>query len=184
MRAKVSWVEGMRFIGASDSGHGLIMESKSGESPPVGSSPMEVVLMALGGCSSIDIVDILRKMRQDLSSLEVVIHAERAPEPPRVFTKADLEFVASGGGLTEDGLKRAVDLSMEKYCSVAAMLQKGGTKIGYRYRIKAEAPPGGADEPGPMSAPEALKSHAAHPQASADLPFPGAPGPGPRGKAK
>jgi putative redox protein len=136
MKAKVSWAEGMRFVGVGDTGHGILMESKSGEAPPAGSSPMEMVLIALGGCSSIDIVDILRKMRQDLASLEVVIHAERAPDPPRVFTRAELEFVASGEGLTEEALKRAVDLSMGKYCSVAATLSRGGTKIAHRYRVK------------------------------------------------
>lgn len=182
MRAKVSWVEGMRFVGGGDSGHGVLMESKSGEAPPIASSPMEIVLIALGGCASIDIVDILRKMRQDLSSLEVVIHAERAPEPPRVFVKADLEFVASGEGLTGASLQRAVDLSMDKYCSVAAMLKKSGTLIAYRYRLKLEEPPAGDAEPPKGALPGGREPLEAHPQAAADLPFPGPPGPRPHGQ--
>jgi putative redox protein len=138
VKAKVSWVGEMRFVGSADTGHGVIMDSKMSDSPQIGSSPMEMVLMALGGCSSIDIVDILRKMRLELSSLTVDISAERAAEPPRVFTKASLEFVASGPGLTDGALKRAVDLSMDKYCSVAAMLKKGGTDLTYHCKLKDE----------------------------------------------
>ncbi len=167
----------MRFVGAGDSGHGVLMESKSGEAPPIGASPMEMVLMALGGCSSVDVVDILRKMRQDLGSLDVVLQAERAPEPPRVFVKVDMEFVASGEGLTEQSLKRAVDLSMEKYCSVAAMLRKGGTQIHYRYRLKAKDSLEPSPEVGRPAEPPALHADAAPPRPERDLPFPGGPGP-------
>ena len=140
VKAKVSWVGEMRFVGSADTGHGVIMDSKMSDTPQIGASPMEMVLMALGGCSSIDIVDILRKMRKEPSSLSVEISAERAPEPPRVFTKANLEFVASGEGLTEEALKKSVDLSMDKYCSVAAMLKKGGTQITYSYKLQHAKP--------------------------------------------
>lgn len=143
MQAKVTWAGGMRFVGSGDTGHGILMESKLAETPQVASSPMEVVLMALGGCSSVDIVDIMRKMRQDLSHLEVVINAERVKDFPRVFTKADLEFVAWGEGLTDANLQRAVALSMEKYCSVAAILRKSGCEITYSYKLQEpkKAPP-------------------------------------------
>jgi putative redox protein len=183
MQAKVSWMDGFRFVGVADTGHGVLMDSKMAESPPVGASPMELVLMALGGCSSIDIVDILRKMRQDLSSLEVAIKAERASEPPRVFTNAQIQFVASGEGLTEASLKRAVDLSMEKYCSVAATLTRGGTKITYTCRVGGggEAAPS-EEPPGAAAAPEALRPHEGRPQPSPDLPVPGPPGPMRHGK--
>jgi putative redox protein len=135
MRAKVSWVSAGRFLATGDSGHAVLMESKTGDEPPVAPSPMEIVLMALGGCSSVDVVDILGKMRAQLGSLEVLLRAERAPEPPRVFTKAELEFVGQGAGLTEAALKRAVDLSMDKYCSVAAMLKRSGCAITYSSRV-------------------------------------------------
>ena len=140
MQAKVTWAGGMRFVGSGDTGHGILMESKLSDTPQVASSPMEVVLMALGGCSSVDIVDIMQKMRQDLTSLEVVIKAERVKDFPRVFTKADLEFVASGEGLTETNLQRAVALSMEKYCSVAAILRKSGCEITYSHKLAAPKP--------------------------------------------
>lgn len=134
----------MRFVGSGDTGHGILMESKLADTPQVASSPMEVVLMALGGCSSVDIVDIMRKQRQELSSLEVAIKAERVQDFPRVFTKADLQFSASGEGLTDTGLQRAVALSMEKYCSVAAILRKSGCEITYSHKLvepkKAAAP--------------------------------------------
>lgn len=171
-------------MGTADSGHGVLMESKSGETPPIGASPMEMVLMALGGCASVDVVDILQKMRQDLGSLDVVLHAERAPEPPRVFLKVDMEFAASGEGLTEASLKRAVDLSMEKYCSVAAMLRKGGTQITHRYRLKVRGVPEVPPEVGKKAAPPGLHADAFPPHAEPDLPFPGGPGPMPHGRAE
>jgi len=174
----------MRFVGEGDSGHGVLMESKSGEAPPIGASPMEMVLMALGGCSSVDVVDILRKMRQNLGSLDVVLNAERAPEPPRVFLRVDMEFVASGEGLDEASLKRAVDLSMEKYCSVAAMLRKGGTQITYRHRLKPKDVPEVPAEVGKKALPPGLHAEAVPHHAEPDLPFPGGPGPMPHGGKK
>jgi putative redox protein len=135
MQAKVTWAGGMRFVGSGDTGHGILMESKLADTPQVASSPMEVVLMALGGCSSVDVVDIMRKQRQELSHLEVAIKAERVQDFPRVFTKADLEFTAAGEGLTESALQRAVALSMEKYCSVAAILRKSGCEVTYRHKL-------------------------------------------------
>lgn len=177
VQAKVSWVGGFRFVGAADSAHGVLMDSKMGETAPLGASPMEMVLMALGGCSSIDVVDILRKMRQPLDTLEVEIKAERAGEPPRVFTKAELLFTASGEGLDEASLKRAVDLSMDKYCSVAAMLSRGGTKITYRCRVEGGGAPAREEGPSSPSTPHSLRPHEAHPQPAPDLPLPGPHGP-------
>jgi putative redox protein len=126
----------MRFVGSGDTGHGILMESKLAETPQVASSPMEVVLMALGGCSSVDIVDIMRKQRQELAHLEVSIKAERVKDFPRVFTKAEMVFSAWGEGLTETGLQRAVALSMEKYCSVAAILRKSGCEVTYTQKLE------------------------------------------------
>jgi putative redox protein len=182
MRAKVSWVAANRFVGAADSGHGVIMESKSDEGPAIGSSPMEMVLLALGGCSSVDIVEILRKMRLDLRALEVAIHAERAPEAPRVFVKADLEFVGEGADLTQEAMKRAVDLSMDKYCSVAAMLKRSGCAVTYRFRVREAGV--GAEGEAPIKAVGAPVGQAPgemHPTPTRDVPFPGEPGPRPHG---
>lgn len=174
MRAKVLWVGGMRFVGSADSGHAVVMDSKSDEEPALGSSPMEMVLMALGGCSSVDVVEILKKMRVGLHSVEVVIHAERANDAPRVFTKADMEFVLAGEGLTPEAAKRAVDLSMDKYCSVAAMLKRGGVLVSYRYRLKDTA---GAEETNEAPKPSLPPAAVEHPQVAHEVPFPGSPGP-------
>jgi len=184
MRAKVSWVAANRFVGAADSGHGVIMESKSDEGPAIGASPMEMVLLALGGCSSIDVVEILRKMRVALTGLEVVLHAERAPEAPRVFVTADLEFVGEGTDLTGAALKRAVDLSMDKYCSVAAMLKKSGCAVTYRYRVREKGAPTEMETPAKPALPVGPSPGERHPSPSRDVPFPGPPGPWPHGESR
>ena len=87
-------------------------------------SPMEMVLMSVGGCSSVDVVSILKKTKQDFSSVDVQLTAERAETAPRVFTKINLHFVVTGNNVSEKHLERAVSLSAEKYCSVALMLDK------------------------------------------------------------
>ena len=181
MRAKVSWVAANRFVGSAESGHGVIIESKSEEGPAIGPSPMEMVLLALGGCSSVDIVEILRKMRVGLTALEVVLHAERAPEAPRVFTKADLEFVGEGTELNEAAMKRAVDLSMDKYCSVAAMLKRSGCEVAYRYRVRVKGPDTEGEAAPKRALPTGVVSTEVHPAPARDLPFPGPPGPRPHG---
>ena len=137
MRAKVSWVKGLRFVGTSGSNHAVVMESKKEGEEQAAPSPMEMVLLALGGCASIDIADILRKKRQDFTGLEVEIEGERAPEPPRVFTTVTLEFVISGPGVTDEAVRHAVKLSMDKYCSVASTLQKAGAKTIWKWRNEA-----------------------------------------------
>ena len=158
------------------------MESKSEEGPAIGASPMEMVLLALGGCSSIDVVEILRKMRIDLNFLEVILRAERAPEAPRVFVTADLEFVAEGTGLAADALKRAVDLSMDKYCSVAAMLKKSGCAVTYSYRLREKGLHAEIDAPSKPALPVGTLPGELHHAPSRDVPFPGPPGPRPHGE--
>jgi putative redox protein len=180
MQAKVSWIGQMRFVGSADTGHAVVMDSKASGLPPIGSSPMELVLMAMGACSSMDVVDILSKMRVELTSLEVEMKADRAKEPPRVFTKAELAFVASGEGLTDAAFKRAVDLSMAKYCSVAAMLGKGGVHLSHSSRVQDKVPPDTEAEGGRGTRALSLPGEV-HPHAAVDLPFPGG-GPSPRGK--
>ncbi|MGB5853995.1 MAG: OsmC family protein [Oceanisphaera sp.] len=121
MKAKVSWLEGLCFEGHSESGHKLILD---GTNPGKGPSPMEAVLLGAGGCSAIDVVSILEKSRQKITGCEVELDAERAEEPPRVFTAINLHFVVTGQDLSEKHVARAVKLSMEKYCSVMKMLDK------------------------------------------------------------
>ena len=121
MQANVKWVEGNTYIGRSNSNHNVVFDAGSDGAAP---SPMEMVLMSVGGCSSVDVVSILKKTKQDFSSVDVQLTAERAETAPRVFTKINLHFVVTGKSVSEKHLERAVSLSAEKYCSVALMLDK------------------------------------------------------------
>ncbi|WP_298715983.1 OsmC family protein [uncultured Oceanisphaera sp.] len=124
MKAKVTWLEGMCFEGLSESGHKIVLD---GTNPGEGASPMEAVLLGAGGCSAIDVVSILEKGRQQVTGCYVELDADRADNPPRVFTAIRLHFVVSGQELAEKQVARAVELSMDKYCSVMKMLEKAVT---------------------------------------------------------
>jgi len=125
MQVRVKWVDGMMFIGESDSGHAVVMDG-----PPelggnnMGVRPMEMLLLGMGGCSSIDVVEILKKGRNDIKACVAEISAERAETIPKVFTKIHVHFVITGNDLKEATVERAIKLSAEKYCSAALMLQK------------------------------------------------------------
>ena len=135
MKAKVTLNEGMQFVGSADSGHAVLMDA----APEVGGAntalrPMEMLLVSLGGCTGMDVVSILRKMRVEWRRFEILIEAERAPEHPRVFTKIHLTYRIWGENIPKDKLKKAIDLSQERYCSVTAMLRKTA-EITYEYEI-------------------------------------------------
>lgn len=132
MQARVKWVEGLTFLGESASGHQILMDGNSGDKAP---SPMEMVLMAAGGCSAIDVVSILQKGRQDVTNCEV-LDLERRDEAPRLFTHINLHFIVTGNDLKDASVARAVDLSAEKYCSVALMLEKA-VNITHSYEVVA-----------------------------------------------
>jgi len=123
MKARVKWVEDATFLGESGSGHAIVMDG-----PPdhggrnLGVRPMEMLLLGLGGCTMFDVMMILTKARQDVRDCIVEIEAERAEEEPKVFTKIHAHFRVVGKGLKEDRVKRAIELSSEKYCSASIML--------------------------------------------------------------
>jgi putative redox protein len=125
MKARVKWVENSLFVAQSGSGHSLVLDG-----PPesggqnLGVRPMEMVLLGLGGCTAFDVVDILRKKREVISDCVVDITAERAGIVPKVFTKIHMHYIVSGKDVKEESVKRAVELSAEKYCSVSMMLNK------------------------------------------------------------
>ncbi len=125
MTARVKWVEGMRFIGGSGSGHGVIMDGSASPDGEIslGASPMETVLIGMGGCATYDIVHILGKMRLAFDDVSVELSAERAPEPPRVFTKIHALFTVVGE-VPQAKAEEAARLSIEKYCSASQMLGK------------------------------------------------------------
>ncbi|ECP2830282.1 OsmC family protein [Salmonella enterica] len=133
MQARVKWVEGLTFLGESSSGHQILMDGNSGDKAP---SPMEMVLMAAGGCSAIDVVSILQKGRQNVTNCEVKLTSERREDAPRLFTHINLHLIVTGSDLKEAAVARAVDLSAEKYCSVALMLEKA-VNITHSYEVIA-----------------------------------------------
>ena len=125
MKCRIKWLDHMSFVGESDSGHSVVMDSAAeAGGRNLGVRPMEMLLLGLGGCTAFDVVSILRKSRQQIADCEVEIEAERADEIPRVFTKIHLHFIVSGKKLDLDKVARAVDLSADKYCSASRMLGK------------------------------------------------------------
>jgi putative redox protein len=125
MKSRVKWVENVCFMAEADSGHALIMDG----SPDIGGRnlgprPMELLLMGAGGCTSVDVIMILRKSRQDVTGCEVEIDADRAGDHPKVFTRIHMHFIVRGRGLKAEIVERAIRLSAEKYCSASIMLGK------------------------------------------------------------
>ena len=129
--ASVKWIGEQNFVAVSPSGHAIALDSDRSSNQAPG--PMELVLMALGACTATDIVIILQKKRQKLESLEVICSGERAAEPPTVWTKLELLYRLRGR-LDEAAVKHAIELSEEKYCSVAATLKKSAI-LSWRYKI-------------------------------------------------
>jgi putative redox protein len=130
-KASVKWIEEQKFLATSPSGHAMAVDSDRETNSAPG--PMELVLMALGACTATDVVTVLKKKRQKLESLEVVCSGERAAEPPTVWTKLEILYRLRGE-LDDSAVKHAIELSEDKYCSVAAMLKKTAT-ISWRYEI-------------------------------------------------
>ncbi len=125
MKARVKWLDHMTFVGEAGSGHAVVMDG-----PPehggrnVGIRPMEMMLLGLGGCTAFDVVHILKKARQPVIDCEVRLEAERAADPPAVFTAIHLRYLVRGRGLSPAQVERAVELSAQKYCSASIMLAK------------------------------------------------------------
>jgi len=136
MKAHIKWVDGVMFLGESGSGHTIVMDgpSESG-GRNMGVRPMETVLIGLGGCASYDVVSILKKGRQDIRDVHTVLESERAESEPKVFTKIHIHFVVTGKQLKEAQVKRAVELSAEKYCSASIMFGRAGVEITHDYEI-------------------------------------------------
>ncbi len=135
MKARVKWIEDRNFLGESDTGHAVVMGSKAGKSGvAIGPSPMEMVLLGLGGCTSFDVLHILERGREAVEDCVLEIDADRAGEDPKVFTRIHLHFVVSGRDLNPAKVERAIALSAEKYCSASAMLDKTA-KITHDFEI-------------------------------------------------
>jgi putative redox protein len=117
--AKTIWTQNHRFNGTASSGHSIVVDGDKA----AGNSPMELVLIGLCGCTGYDVVSILQKKREPFTSVEVSAQAERASDPPSVYTEIKLTYRV-GGEVSRKAVEDAVNLSKEKYCSVSAMLEK------------------------------------------------------------
>lgn len=137
MKGTIRWAGDVKFEAESGSGHTLVLDG-----PPEhggqnqGVRPMELLLLGLGGCSSFDVIHILKKARQEVTDCVAYLDAERADAVPAVFTRIHLHFVVTGRNLKEAQVKRAVELSAEKYCSASIMLAKGGVEITHSHEVK------------------------------------------------
>jgi len=136
MKATVKWMDGAMFVGESGSGHTVVMdgpEDLGGRN--MGVRPMENLLLGVGGCAIYDVLSMLKKSRQKVRDCRVEIQAERADAVPAVFTSINMNFVVTGTALKESHVKRAVELSAEKYCSASIMLGAAGVEMGHSYEM-------------------------------------------------
>lgn len=133
-QATVRYVEGMQFVGVSGSGHAIVLDAATDNNgQDSGSRPTELLLMATGGCTGMDVVSILRKMQVNFTRFEMEIQGERAPEHPRYFTKVHITYKI-WGDIPEEKLKKVIDLSLDKYCSVSQSLRPRA-EVSYSYKI-------------------------------------------------
>ncbi len=140
MKVRIKWVGQMSFVAETGSGHTVVMDG-----PPehggrnLAARPMEMVLVGLGGCSAFDVVEILKKARQPVEDCQIVLEAERADAIPAVFTKIHMHFIIAGSSLNAKQVNRAVELAINKYCSLGVMLRHS-VDISYDYEILEDEP--------------------------------------------
>ncbi len=118
-QVKVKWVEGKQFVGTDSTSHSLVMSSSE---EGTGLKPSDLLLLGLGGCAGVDVISILEKQRQKVTDLEITITGEQEPEPPWTFRRIEIEYLLRGKELKEEAVRRAIQLSEEKYCSVGATI--------------------------------------------------------------
>ena len=123
MKARIKWVEEVSFVGETESGHAVVMDGPpAGGGRNLGPRPMEMLLIGAGGCTSFDVVTILKKSRQAISDCYVELEAQRAETDPKVFTSIHMHFVVKGKDIKPEVVEKAIKLSAEKYCSASIML--------------------------------------------------------------
>ncbi len=138
MKSRIKLVDNMQFIGTADSGHAVIMDAPpSSGGNNTGSKPSELLLMAFGGCSGMDVISILRKKKQDVTNFEINVNGDTPESHPRSFTDIHIEYIVTGRNISEEAVQRAVDLSLGKYCMVGLTIGKAA-KITHSYKIIQE----------------------------------------------
>jgi putative redox protein len=136
--ANVAYTGGMQFVASADSGHAVVMDADADSGGNnTGPRPMELLLMGIGGCSGMDIISILRKKKQQVTGLEAKVSGTMADEHPHKYREITIEYIVTGKRLSDEAVKRAVQLSMDKYCSVKATLE-GSARVTFSYRIIEE----------------------------------------------
>jgi len=138
MKARVKWIEGTRYLGTSGTGHGVVMEASAADQS-VGPSPMEMLLLGMGGCTTYDVVAILKKMRLPVEDVIVELEADRADSVPKTFTKIHCVFTVVGKNIPLAKAQEAVKLSGEKYCSASRMLEKTA-EITFETKVLEQSP--------------------------------------------
>ena len=133
VNSKVTWFGGKQFVGTDSSKHSVVISSQD-EANGTGMRPLDLLLVALAGCTAMGVVDILQRKRQDLLDFEVNIPGEQDDDPPRCFNHIHIEYVAKGRGIREKALTDAIQLSLEKYCSVSGTV-KGRAEITTSHQI-------------------------------------------------
>lgn len=136
MNVRVKWVENVMFVGESGTGHAIVLDgAPEGGGRNMGMRPMELMAMGVGSCSSYDVVTILKKARQAVTSCEADVEAKRVDTTPSVFESIHLHFRVAGKGLSEKQVARAVELSADKYCSASIMMKNAGVKVTHDFEI-------------------------------------------------
>lgn len=134
-QATIKWIDGLRFVGSGHANHSIVIDGPADSGGQDSAArPGELVLMALAGCTGIDVVSILKKMHVAFDSFEIGVEAEVAESHPKIYTKITIEYRIRGKDIPVDKLERAIKLSQETYCSVTNQLRPSA-EISYRYKI-------------------------------------------------
>ena len=128
MQASVKWVSGLTFVSKGESGHSIVMDYASTREEQTASSPTELLLQALCGCTAMDVISILKKMKEPVEGFEVKAEGIRATEHPKVITDIKLEYIVKGN-INHENFDKAVSLSQEKYCNISIILKRGGVRF-------------------------------------------------------
>lgn len=156
--------DGLRFVARSGSGHEIVLDDSRGDS---GMRPAELIPIAVAGCTAMDVISILRKKRQDVTRYEVRASGLQQDAHPNAFTRIDVVHAVDGVALDLEAVRRAIELSATRYCSVGATLSSGTTEVHHGYAVRG---PDGDERvtevvvTGPLEAPEALEARAARPE--------------------
>jgi len=138
-RFELEWKDGMEFEGKTPSNQKIVVDaSEDAGGKNFGPRPMELFIVGLMGCTAMDVVSILNKMRKKIESFRIEVEAEKATEHPKVWTNINIKYILKGENLDDKSVQTAIELSQTKYCSAAATLRRSGANVNYSYIIEKE----------------------------------------------